>query len=217
MATGLEKPHSETLHVQPREGRGTRQAQRLRSGGYTPAVLYGHGQTTVSLAVPSGELDAALRRSRLVSLEGAVNETALIREVQWDTFGTHVLHVDLFRVSETESVEVTVALELRGEAPGVREGGILQQPVHEIDIECPVAAIPEKIYVSVRSLHVGDALHASDLELPQGARLITDPDTLVLRCELAVPVVEEELVVPGAEGAEPEVIGRKPTEEEAAE
>ena len=78
--------------------------------------------------MPADELETALRHgSRLVSLTGAVNESAFIRELQWDTWGTHIVHVDFTRISEHEIVEVRVPVELRGEAPGVREGGVVVQ------------------------------------------------------------------------------------------
>ena len=95
------------------------------------------------------------RGSRLVELQGGVNETALIRGIQWDTYGLEVLHLDLARVSAGEKVRVKLSLELRGEAPGTREGGIVEQVLHDVEIECPAAAIPDRIEVSIRGLHFG--------------------------------------------------------------
>ena len=110
----------EVLEVQIRDSRGTRNARRLRQAGSVPAVLYGHGQETVNLSVSSEQFVAAIRHgSRVVALAGAVDQTALIRDVQWDTFGIEVLHVDFARVSASELVTTMVQVELRGEAPGV--------------------------------------------------------------------------------------------------
>ncbi len=96
---------SETLKVESRELRGKRNNRRLRARGRIPAVLYGHGQDPVSLAVPAEQFDAMIRHgSRLVTLAGAVNESAFVRECQWDTWGHHVVHVDFTRISAHEKV-----------------------------------------------------------------------------------------------------------------
>src|SRR3990172_346594 len=106
---------AETLNVKTRETRGKRDARRLRRAGSVPAILYGHGEANHSLAVGADEMAAIVRHGgRVVELKGAVNEKALIRDLQFDTYGIHVLHVDFARVSEHERVEVKVSIELRG-------------------------------------------------------------------------------------------------------
>lgn len=202
------------LNVSVREEKGKRRVRRLRRDGFIPAVLYGHGEENIVLSVPEPELDAAIRHgSQLVDLTGAVSESALIREVQWDTYGLEVLHIDLTRVSKTEQVEVTVSIELRGDAPGTREGGVVEQLLHEVDIECPAVAIPESITVNINDLNLDDVITADQLELPEGGTLITSAEQPVVQC--LTPLVEEEEAVPGVETIEPEVIGRE--DEEAAE
>jgi large subunit ribosomal protein L25 len=206
---------AEVLHVTLRDQRGKRRTRRLRESGQTPAVLYGHGEANLSLAVPSAELAAAVRHgSRLVDLKGAVNDKAFIREMQWDTYGVHVLHLDLTRVSEHERVKVQVAVELRGEAPGVKEGGVIDHVIHEVQIECPVTAIPERLQVSISGLNKGSSLSVADIHAPPGVKILTPGDLLVVQC---VEPVEEEEEAPLAEAVEPEVIGRKPSEEEGEE
>ena len=104
-------------------------------------------------------LTAAIRHgSRLVSLTGAVSESAFIRELQWDTWGTHIVHVDFTRISEHEIVEVRVPVELRGEAPGVREGGVVVQHIHEVEIACPASVIPEKLAVNINHLKLNESI-----------------------------------------------------------
>ena len=118
---------AETLKVELRTNLGKHNTRRLRRAGSVPAILYGHQQDPVCLSLASEEVDAAIRHGgRLVNLAGAMSEQAFIRDLQWDTFGLHVLHVDFSRISEHEVVEVVVAIELRGEAPGVREGGVIK-------------------------------------------------------------------------------------------
>jgi large subunit ribosomal protein L25 len=208
---------AETLSVQLRETCGKRRNKRLRTQGRIPAVLYGHGEACVSLSIATSDLETAMRRgAKLLELKGDVNETALLRHVQWDTFAVDVLHVDFIRVSVGEHVDTTVAIELRGEAAGAKAGGIVEQVLHEVEIECPVTAIPEKITVRVTNLDVGQSILAKDLELPEGAKLLSNPETLVVHC-VEAKVEEEEAAPAVAEGAEPEVIGRKPAEEDEGE
>jgi len=181
-----------------------------------PAILYGHGKEAVSLLLKAEQFGAAVRHGvRLVKLEGAVDEQAFVREIQWDTWGTHALHVDFTRISEHEKVEVRVAVELRGEAPGLKAGGVVKQLVHEVQIECEATAIPEKLYVSVNQLQLGQTITVGQLELPPGIVVFAAPDTVVVECVEAVEEVEEAAAAP-AEG-EPEVIGRKKEEGEEEE
>ena len=204
---------AEELKVEVRETRGKRNARRLREGGSIPAVLYGHGQESVSLAVPADELDTAVRRgSRVVTLTGAVSERAFVRELQWDTWGTHILHADFTRVFEDEKVEVEVSLELRGEAPGVKEGGVIDQVLHQLNLQCVVTEIPEKLHVNINSLELGAAITVADLELPEGVAVLDSGDAIVVQC--VQPMVAEEEEGADAASAEPEVIGRKEEEEE---
>jgi ribosomal protein bL25 (Ctc-form) len=144
--------------------------------------------------VPGEEVALALRHSgKLVTLKGDVTEEALIRDVQWDTYGIHVLHLDLMRVSATETVEVKLSIHLKGEAAGAKDGGVVNFVTHEVEIDCPASAIPEHLVLSLAKLQVGEALHASDIELPAGASLVTNPQTIIATCN--VPREEEEAPV----------------------
>ncbi len=207
---------ADTLNVKMRDTRGKRNARRMRGQGGIPAVLYGHGEANHTLTVVADEMAAVVRHGgRVVELHGAVNEKAFIRALQWDTYGLEVLHVDFTRVSEHERVEVKVAVELRGQAVGVKEGGVVEHFVHEVEIECEALSIPDRIEVNINDMKVGDSVTAGDLQLPPGAKLISDSEAVVVQCIEARLEEEEagEAVVPGA--AEPEVIGRTTEEEEA--
>jgi len=206
---------AEALNVEVRSERGKRESRRLRRDGKIPAILYGHGQESVSLSVSHEQFAAALRHhSRLVELKGGVSESALIRETQWDTFGTEVLHVDFARVSADERIEVQVSIELRGEAPGLKDGGVIQHLLHEVEIECLATSIPESIQVRIIKLNKGDEITAAQLTLPEGVKLLSDPELVVVQCVEPVEEIETEL---GGEGAEPEVIGRKAEDGEEEE
>lgn len=209
---------AEVLNVTARESRGTSNARRMRKAGATPAILYGHGGKSVSLSVPTDEIEAVIRHgSHVVDLEGAEKGSALLKDVQWDAFGIEVLHLDLTRVKAGESVEVTVTLELRGEAPGTKEGGVVQHSVHELNIDCPVMALPDKLEVNINSLAMNASITASEIGLPEGAKLLTDPEAVIVQCIEPTPEVDEEEAGIAGE-AEPEVIGgRKEEDEESSE
>jgi len=203
-----------TLNVELRQACGKRVNRRLRAAGKVPAVLYGHKEKNLSLAIPVENLASAIRHgSRFVQLSGSLREKALIKECQWDTWGVELLHVDLTRVSEHEKIRVTVVLELRGESPGTKQGGVVKHQLHEIELECEAASVPEKIEVNINHLELNQLIHVRDLVIPQGVVVLTDESLLVVSCVEAVEVSEEETP---ADGSEPEVIGRKKEEEEEA-
>ena len=203
----------EVLNVEKRETRGSQHAKRMRREGKIPAILYGHQQESVSLTLAADEIEAALRHNaHLFELKGSVSESALIKDVQWDAFGSQILHVDLTRVDKTEAVEVSLEVVLRGVAPGTKEGGVVDQQLRSVDIRCPANAIPENLVVSINDLGIDQSITASQFELPAGAELLVDDDTVV--CSCSVPQVVDEDEAAPAEGAEPEVIGAKADEEE---
>jgi large subunit ribosomal protein L25 len=205
------------LAVESRNTQGKHRNRRLRQSGKIPGVLYGHGLECVPLSVAADVLTAAIRHgSRLVSLTGALNESAFIRDLQWNTWGTHIIHVDFTRISEHEIVEVRVPVELRGESPGVREGGVVVQHVHEVEIACPASVIPEKLAVNINHLMLNESILLSSLQVPEGAKVLAaDMEAIVVECIIPVEMPEEGAgeAVPG----EPEVIGAKETEEGEAE
>jgi large subunit ribosomal protein L25 len=206
-----------TLNAKARPERGTRAARRLRQSGRVPAVLYGHEQENVTLSVPGETIRHIVHQgAKLVDLQGDVSESALIRQVQWDTLGIEVLHIDLYRVSAGERVEMSVAVVLRGEAPGAKTGGVVEHVLHEVEIECPVTSLPDRLEININHLALGDSIFAREIPLPEGARLLTDEDLLVVHC-VEVKGVDLEEVAGAPEAGEPEVIGRKAEADEEEE
>ncbi len=207
---------AEVLNVEVRQTRGKRNARRMRATGMIPVVLYGHGEETISLTVSAEQLDSAVRHgSRMVNLAGAVNEMALISELQWNTWGTGVLHADFTRVSEHEKVTTQVTVELRGEAPGVREGGVVEQLIHQVQLECKATDIPDKLTVSVNTLKLYDTITVADFELPADGVVLAKADAVVVQCVEPAKELDEE----GADAVEgePEIIGGRKEDEEGAE
>jgi large subunit ribosomal protein L25 len=185
--------------------------KRLRQSGKIPAVLYGHGEGTEMLTVLEKELSKAINHgSHIVELKGAATESALIKDLQWDAFGMKVLHLDLARVDANEAVEVTLPIELKGDATGTHHGGVVNFHQHEITILCPANMIPDKIELKISELDVDQMLAASDVPLPEGATLAEAGTTPIVSC--ALPDDREEEDTDGA-AAEPEVIGKKDEEE----
>ena len=206
---------SEVLEVALRESRGKLRSRRLRREGKLPAVLYGHGQDSVSLTISADEVETTLRHgAHVVELKGAAKGQALLQDIQWDTFQLHVLHVDLLRVDASDRVTVVIPLVRHGEAPGENEGGVVEMLFHSLEIETSPAAIPERFEINVNGLHLNGELTVADIQdVSEDVKFSIEMDTTVVQCvEPTVLPDEEEAVV---SGEEPEVIGQKDDDEEA--
>src|SRR5262245_53169806 len=145
---------SVVLKTDPRTPRGSGAARQLRRQGLVPGVLYGHKEENVCVSLSADALMKAIRQGAHVvdfELHGK-QEKALIREVQWDHLGKDPVHVDFERVSADERITVTVPIEIRGTAPGIAQGGVLDQPLHSLHIECLALNIPNSIRVNIGEL-----------------------------------------------------------------
>ena len=196
-----------------REGKGTKLARKLRKTGMIPGIVYGHGETPVQVSVSSKDFDHAVRvlKARAIEIElGGKTETVLIKDLQFDYLSQHITHFDLLRVSATDTVKVRVKVELRG-APKVMGGGVLDQPLHELHIECTATSIPESIRVDISGLTLGEPIHVRELTFPAGVTVLEAPEAVVV--QLKLPEVEPEPAE--ATGVEPEVLtAKKPKEGE---
>lgn len=198
------------LEARPRAGSGSHKADKLRRQGLIPAVVYGHQEAAVSVAVSAEALDRAIRvqHARVLDLQmdGGKTETVLIRELQWDHLGKHMLHVDFARVSATDTVRVTVPVELRN-TPKATGGGVLDQPFHTLHVECSPTAIPDSIRIDITNLTLGAPIHVSDLTLPPGVKVLEAAEAVVV--QLKLPGAET-LAAPTEPSAGPEVIKKEP-------
>lgn len=197
---------------------GSRKNKKLRDAGFIPGVIYGHKEAVVPVTLPKRELVVHLNHGAhlfALAVDGK-NENVLIKDVQYDHLGIEVLHVDFARVDLNERVEVTIPLVLKGEPKGAEEGGVLQQIVVDLEIECLVTQIPDEIRYNVSEMGLDSVLHIKDLQLPEGVRALQDPDLIVATVK---EIVEETPEAAEAGEAEPEVIGKKAEEgaEAAAE
>ncbi|MBL8796449.1 MAG: 50S ribosomal protein L25 [Planctomycetia bacterium] len=213
---------SVTLTTEPREAGGSRVARRLRRQDppRIPAVVYGHKEAVLNLSLLEEELVKALRHgARVIELKvGGKDEQTLIQEVQYDHLGLEILHVDFRRVSKDEKVVVTVRLELKGLAPGVTAGGVLDQPIHALHVECLALSLPDSIRVNINELQIGSVIHVKDLTLPPGVKAMDDADAVVVQVKAPEAEPTPGAEVPGAAGAvEPEVITRRAAEDKEGE
>jgi large subunit ribosomal protein L25 len=202
------------LPTRPRDQFGSKNARRLRKQGLIPGVIYGHKEDVVAVVMTQDDLDRVIRKAaHIVDVEyNGKTEKARVREIQWDHLGKEVLHVDLIRVSKDERIVIGIPVVLRGHAPGTSEGGVLDQPIHILNVECPVLEIPENIRVNIDKLGLGQAIHVKELTLPPGVVAKADPEAVVVHVK-AQRVVEE--AAPALEGAaEPEVIKKATKAEE---
>jgi large subunit ribosomal protein L25 len=195
------------LAAQRRAETGKGAARRARAAGRVPAVLYGHGMDPVHLSVDAREFSHALRTDAgtnvLIELSvGRTKHLALAKEVQRNPVRGSFIHVDFLAVQRGETVQVRVPVPLVGESPGVREGGIADQDLHEILVEAEVTAVPDSVQADVSGLNIGDVLRVSDLKAPEGATILEDPEASVV--SIVAPTVEEEPTEEEEEAAEGE-------------
>jgi|688.fasta_scaffold34168_3 large subunit ribosomal protein L25 len=208
------------LKAQPRSGAGTVEAKKARHAGLVPAVIYGrHLGKPQNLQLNAKELKAALGKTSgehvLVDLEiaGGEKTLALIQDVQHHALKRHIMHLDFHALRADEKMHTTVPVLVFGEASGVKNsGGIIEQLLRSIEVQCLPKDLPDSIVIDVTPLEIGDAIHIKDLPLPEGVTALGNPETSVLH--VAAPAVEE-VAATAAEGAaasEPEVIKEKKPE-----
>jgi len=196
---------AEALVVEKRDTTGTLRIRRLRKEGKIPAVLYGHGQDNVDLSIDSRAIAKVVDNGQyFVALSGAVSDTAMIKEVQWDAFGSRILHIDFARVDASETIEISLPLQMKGESPGAGLGGMVTQLVHDLKILCPANKLPESLEVSIDNLQLDGSVSASEVVLPEGASLVGNPNETVISCpppkgaETEAPA--DDAAAPAAEG-----------------
>ena len=208
------------LKATRRTALGTRETRKLRETEKVPGIIYGHGKEPEPVVLPLHDLLIALAhgvRTLDVELNGTTNPY-LIKEVQYDYLGDTPIHLDLARVDLSERVKVKVGIELRGTPKGTHEGGLLEQMMADIEVECRVTDIPDVLHPLVADLDVGDALLVKDLPLPDGVVPTCDPEERVAMVKLLSTAAASE----SAEGeeestAEPELIGRAKKDDEPAD
>jgi large subunit ribosomal protein L25 len=203
------------LKAQEREGRGKNAARRLRASGMTPAILYndaGEAGKSTSLSIPTKTVDYTLQHfgdNALYDISlGGSTSTARVVDAHRDPVSGSLVHVDFAPVNMRERIEVTVPLSVTGEAPGVDEGGVLQQVAYEIQVESLPGDIPQEITLEVSNLGMNENLTLGDLTLPEGVTLLSDPEEVAATITAPTEITEEDMEAAG--------IVEEPTDEEEA-
>jgi large subunit ribosomal protein L25 len=211
------------LTAKGRDGQGKGDNRKLRQTGFIPAVIYGHGEQTRSVAVDAHELELLFSRVHVentiidLKLEGEKKPIrTLVREVQTHPARGSIVHVDFYQIHAGERVNVQIPINFVGTPAGVKAGGILQHTMDQLDVKVSSDSIPPSIDIDVTGLEIGDSIHVSDLTIADGIEVLDAPERSV--CSVtppqagiteAAPEVEE-----AAAPAEPEVIKRGKEEAE---
>jgi len=222
----LEDPSMNTLplSVRARETTGTQAAKRLRQTGWIPATLYGGEGEPRTVQVFAHTMEQMLHHGVATSLvdvtveEDGENCRALVRYPSYHPVTGALLHIDLLRVTATSRVQADIPIETSGTPAGVLEGGILDQIMRTLSVECLATEMPDRFVVDVSGLQINENLSVSDLDIPEGVTPLLDTDATVVT--VSIPQIEEEPEEEEEEleeGAEPELIGAEDEDEEASD
>jgi large subunit ribosomal protein L25 len=209
-----------TIELHPRTPGKSRDARALRRAGQIPGILYGLGKDPTPFAVDVPSLREALTGEggrhavfelKIPGRRGSLN--AVLKDFQVDPVRDRLIHVDMLEISMTEKLVAAVVVRLEGDAPGVRDGGVLDQPLYELQVEALPADLPAELVVDVSGLEIGGAIKVSDVAAPAGVTIVTDPEASIaiilqatrvedLEAEAAEGEAVEGEAAEGAEGAE---------------
>jgi large subunit ribosomal protein L25 len=212
------------LEVKPRDDAGSAVARRLRANGMIPGVLYGAGKKAHPFTVEERELrrvltgEHGLHAILDVVFDGQKTpHHAVLKEYQLDPVRPRLLHIDLHEVRLDQVIQTQVAVEPVGESPGVKEGGALTLVLREVNVEALPMEVPDRLDLDISEMTIGDSLRVADLAVPEGVRLLDDPDSVVATVtpptKVEEPEVEEEEeLLEGEEAVEGEAEGEAATE-----
>jgi large subunit ribosomal protein L25 len=196
-------------------------ARSLRRSGNIPAIIYGHNPPN-PIAVNEKEF---LKNFRTVSENTIINiktdskdYDVLVKDFQEDIITGQIMHIDFYEIEQGKVLRTHAPIRTVGTAPGVKQGGVFENPLYQMDIECLPKDLPEEIVVDVSNLDIGDAIHVEDLDPPEGVKFLNYPDQVVavvsvLKEEVEEPEEEEELELEEGEEAEGAVSEEEETEE----
>lgn len=207
-----------TLKANKRDNLSRSVTKQLRSEGFIPAVVYGKNQDPVTVSIDKIDLLKTIRdegRNAIISLdvENEQKIDVMVQDYQKETIKDDIIHVDFFAVDMSEEMDVAVPVRLDGEATGVKEGGVLQQPLFELQVRAKPADIPEEIPVDVSNLNIGDSISVADIEKTGNYEILDDPETTVAVI-LAPDTGEVETDEDADQSIEPELVGAKDEEEQ---
>ncbi len=218
-----------TLNVLKRKRMGKSGAREIRKEGNIPAVLYGKGTDTLSLVINPSELKEALSTAagentlleiRVKDGEEDIKKLSLLREIQYDFLTSKPIHLDFQALDMNQKITVSVPVQIEGKSIGVKEGGILEEILREISVECLPTDIPNSFIVDVSELEVGHSIHVNVLEIKEGISILHEQeDTIltVLAPKVEVVEIEEVEVEEGAEEGAEEAASQEEAKDEGSE
>ncbi len=197
-------------------------AEDVRKEGYIPGIFYGHGEDNIPIQATLAKLRPVVYSSdtHVVSLKLDTGETktCIVRDLQFDPITDKLVHFDLYGLRADEQVTMGIPINLIGTAKGVKDGGLVQQTLHEVEVKCFPKDIPEHIDVDISDLDVGDSIHVSTLNVPN-IEILEEEDTTIVA--IVPPTILKEPEVEAAEGVEemeePELVGKGKKEDEETE
>ncbi|MCL1959859.1 MAG: 50S ribosomal protein L25 [Spirochaetes bacterium] len=200
------------LQAKNRQKKGSAESRRIRRSGRIPAVLYGRSGKSISIdleAVDFIKNTKGISESTIVKVEvDGKSYEAFVKDTQRNIIDGNILHIDFYEVESGIALRAKVSVILHGNPIGVREGGMLENPVHEIEVECLPKDLPERIELDISGLKANQSIHVRDIPLAGGVRLISNPDQVVAlvkfaKVEAAAPVAAEAEAAAPAAGAAP--------------
>ncbi|MCL2196658.1 MAG: 50S ribosomal protein L25 [Treponema sp.] len=209
------------LQAKNRQGQGSAESRRLRRGGRIPAVIYGRSGKAVSIDLDASEFEKGTKgisESTIVKVDvDGKSYEAFVKDTQRNIIDGNVLHIDFYEVESGVALRAKVSLIFSGNPVGVREGGMLETPVHEIEIECLPKDLPERIDIDISGLKANQSMHVRDIALAPGIKLLSNPDQVFALVKfakvevVAAPVADAAAAAgapaapgaPGAPGAAP--------------
>ena len=213
------------LQIEQRSEFGRKAAKALRRNGFVPVNFYSGGEEAQSYVMTETHLRDAMHSGEQIfniTIDGEPRR-AMVKDVQWHPVTDKILHVDFFGVRLRDIIEIPVAVIANGLALGVQEGGVLQQPIHEVVVRCKGEDVPDSIEVDVSDLNIGDGIHASDIQSDEYEVLIAEEITIISVVlpqkmeEAVVEVDEDDLEFEDEEGSESEDGEKKESETDSEE
>jgi large subunit ribosomal protein L25 len=210
------------IEAQMRTPGGKNANKRIRKAGRIPAVIYGHGKESVALSVNPTDVRAILHSDSgrnsifTVSVDGSEQNNAMVKDYQLDPVQGNLIHADFFEIAMDRLLELTVNIELVGDAEGVRiGGGIMDFVTRSIEVECLPSDIPESIRLDVSHLKINDYIRVKNVQTDAKVKILSDPEVVIVT--IVPPIKEEVPVEVAVEAAEPELIKKGKALEEGSE
>lgn len=201
---------ADVLQAKQRDNSKKSTIHQLRREGDVPAVVYGNGLESRSISFNSSDFVKVIRkagRNGVLTLKIEKDDyPVMVHDLQYDTIKDELLHADFYKVDMKSEVDAEVNIHLTGEAAGHKEGGIVQQLLHELEVRALPAEIPDSIDINIEALNIGDSLSVSDIEKKSSFEILNDPDETIV--SVTPPQAEEE-PEEADENQEPELVGKE--------